>query len=64
MKNVKRTDQQVKLGNIYSDKFNGCSYAGNVLHRGGLCPTLRTFQGGNAQPLIVVKNFNHKYNAR
>lgn len=31
---------------------------------GGLCPTLRTFQGGNAQPLIVVKNFNHKYNAR
>lgn len=31
---------------------------------GGLCPTLRTFQGGNAQPLIVVKIFNHKYNAR
>lgn len=50
-----RETKQIKLGNIYSNKFTGCSYAGNVWSRGGLRPTLRTFQGGNAQPLIIVK---------
>ena len=42
------------IGNIYSKDFS-TGYAGNVWAKNGLCPTLRTFQGGNAQPMIVVE---------
>ena len=43
------------LGNIYSKDF-GTGYAGNVWSVNGISPTLRTFQGGNAQPLVVLRN--------
>ena len=40
-----------RLGNIYG--FDGGNYAGNVYDVNGLSPTIRTYQGGNAMPLIV-----------
>ncbi len=49
------TRNPICLGNIYSKK-NGTGYAGNVWDCKGISPTLRTFQGGNAQPLIIVKD--------
>ena len=41
-----------KIGNIYG--FDGGNYAGNVYDQNGLAPTIRTFQGGNQQPMIVA----------
>lgn len=41
----------IKLGNIYG--FDGGNYAGNVYDKGGLCPTLRSHQGGNQEPMIT-----------
>ncbi len=40
-----------KLGNIYG--FDGGNYAGNVYDDEMLSPTIRTYQGGNQQPMIV-----------
>ena len=48
-------NKPICLGNIYGNVY-GTGYAGNVWSVGGLCPTLRTFQGGNAQPLVIVKH--------
>ena len=42
----------IKLGNIYG--FTGGSFAGNVYSIKGIAPALKTMQGGNRQPLIVV----------
>ena len=47
------------LGNIYSKDFKG-GYAGNVWSVVGASPTLKTMQGGNNQPLIIVINQNDK----
>lgn len=41
-----------RLGNIYG--FDGGNYAGNVYDKKNLRPTIRTFQGGNQQPMIVA----------
>lgn len=41
-----------KLGNIYG--FDGGNYAGNVYDDEMLSPTIRTYQGGNQQPMIVA----------
>ena len=43
----------IKLGNIYG--FTGGNFAGNVYSAKGIAPALKTMQGGNRQPLIVVK---------
>ena len=43
----------IKLGNIYG--FTGGSFAGNVYSAKGIAPALNSMQGGNRQPLIVVK---------
>ena len=44
----------IKLGNIYG--FTGGNFAGNVYSIKGIAPALKTMQGGNRQPLIVVKS--------
>lgn len=44
--------KEKRLGNIYG--FNGGNYAGNVYDKQGLSPTIRAFQGGNQQPMIVA----------
>ena len=53
-----------KLGNIYG--FAGGNFAGNVYSAKGIAPALKTMQGGNRQPLIVVKMRNEmsKYRIR
>ena len=43
----------IKLGNIYG--FTGGNFAGIVYSAKGIAPALNTMQGGNKQPLIVVK---------
>ncbi|MCM1236882.1 MAG: DNA cytosine methyltransferase [Ruminococcus flavefaciens] len=43
--------EEKRLGNIYG--FDGGNYAGNVYDKDGLSPTIRTYQGGNQQPMIV-----------
>lgn len=41
-----------RLGNIYG--FDGGNYAGNIYDDEMLSPTIRTYQGGNQQPMIVA----------
>ena len=41
-----------KLGNIYG--YTGGSYAGNIYSVNGLSPTIKTMQGGNKQPMIII----------
>ena len=53
--NLLLKDTVLKMGNIYSSDFKGGNYVGNVWSKNGLSPVIRTFQGGNAQPLIVIK---------
>lgn len=50
----------IKLGNIYG--FEGGNYAGNVYDIDGIAPALRTCQGGNQQPMIIIndKGFTNK----
>lgn len=43
--------EERRLGNIYG--FDGGNYAGNVYDKEMLSPTIRTYQGGNQQPMIV-----------
>lgn len=43
--------EERRLGNIYG--FDGGNYAGNVYDKEMLSPTIRTYQGGNRQPMIV-----------
>ena len=40
-----------RLGNYYG--YDGGTYAGNVYDSGGICPTLKTAQGGGRQPMTV-----------
>lgn len=44
--------EERRLGNIYG--FDGGNYAGNVYDKEALSPTIRTYQGGNQQPMIVA----------
>lgn len=43
--------EERRLGNIYG--FDGGNYAGNVYDDKMLSPTIRTYQGGNQQPMII-----------
>lgn len=43
--------EERRLGNIYG--FDGGNYAGNVYDKEALSPTIRTYQGGNQQPIIL-----------
>ena len=47
-----RMEEVNKIGNVYG--FNGGNYAGNVYGVNGIAPTIRTYQGGNQQPMIIV----------
>lgn len=44
-------EREVRIGNLYG--FDGGNYAGNVYDRNALSPAIRTYQGGNQQPLVV-----------
>lgn len=44
--------KEKRLGNIYG--IDGGNYAGNVYDEEMLSPTIRTYQGGNQQPMIVA----------
>ncbi len=44
--------EEKRLENIYG--FDGGNYAGNVYDKESLSSTIRTFQGGNQQPMIVA----------
>lgn len=41
------------LGNVLGENY-GSNFAGNVYDKNKLSPTIRTFQGGNQQPMIVA----------
>ena len=45
----------IKYGNIYSKRFTGMSFAGNVWDSNGLSPAIKTMQGGGCEPMIIVK---------
>ena len=47
-----RMEEVNRIGNIYG--FNGGNYAGNVYGVNGIAPTIRTYQGGGQQPMIIV----------
>lgn len=52
--------EERRLGNIYG--FYGGNYAGNVYGQEMLSPTIRTYQGGNQQPMIVAMRGRNPYN--
>lgn len=52
--------EERRLGNIYG--FDGGNYAGNVYDDKMLSPTIRTYQGGNQQPMIVAIRGRNPYN--
>lgn len=47
----KNTQKEIKVCNIYG--FDGGNFAGNVYDADGLSPCLRTFGGGNQQPMVI-----------
>lgn len=44
--------EERRIGNIYG--FDGGNFAGNVYDKDSCSPTIRTYQGGNQQPCVVV----------
>ena len=38
-----------RLGNVYNEKFTGCSFGGNVWDKNGLAPTLKTTSAASQQ---------------
>ena len=46
--------EPVRLGNIYGDHC-GTGFAGNVWDAEAISPTLMTMQGGNRQPMVIVR---------
>lgn len=46
--------EPIRLGNIYGEHC-GTGFAGNVWDTEAISPTLMTMQGGNRQPMIMVK---------
>lgn len=56
---VNKSIEPIRLGNIYGEHI-GTGYAGNVWDKDSICPTLMTMQGGNRQPMVVVKENNKK----
>ena len=51
--------EPVRFGNIYGEKF-GTGYAENVWDKECISPTLMTMQGGNRQPLVIVREATKK----
>lgn len=47
-----------RLFNVYSEKFTGLSYAGNVYDTKFLCPTLLTFPGGGVPMILIDGSYN------
>lgn len=41
-----------RLGNVYNEKFTGCSFGGNVWDKNGLAPTLKTTAAASQQFVI------------
>lgn len=54
--------EERRLGNIYG--FGGGNYAGNVYDDEMLSPTIRTYQGGNQQPIIIERSESERYRLR
>ena len=52
-------EEPIRLGNIYGEQF-GTGYTGNVCDKESISPILMTMQGGNRQPMVVVKTNNSK----
>jgi DNA (cytosine-5)-methyltransferase 1 len=48
-----------RLFNIYGDD-KGTSFAGNVWDKEAISPTLTNMQGGNRQPMVLIKNATKK----
>lgn len=44
----------IRIGNIYGDD-KGTGFAGNVWSKDAMSPTLTTMQGGNRQPMVMVR---------
>lgn len=49
---------EIRIGNIYG--FTGGNFAGNVYDANGICPCLRTFGGGNQQPMVIVYEYQNQ----
>lgn len=43
------------LGNVYSDRFTGGTYGGNVYGTDALCPAMGTMQGGGGDSLTSAR---------
>lgn len=53
-----------RLFNVYSEKFTGLSYAGNVYDTGFLCPTLLTFPGGGVPMIVLIGDCGNEYDTK
>lgn len=42
----------IRCGNIFG--FTGGSFAGNIYHPKGLCPTINCMGGGMREPMILL----------
>ena len=51
--------EPIRLGNIYGEHC-GTGYASNVWDKDAISPTLMTMQGGNRQPMVIVKEATKK----
>ena len=51
--------EPVRLGNIYGEQ-HGTGHAGNVWDKNAISLALMTMQGGNRQPMVVVRTNNKK----
>ena len=49
------TAQIIYLGNTYGEHIHD-GFGGAVFSKYGLCPAIKTCQGGNRQPMIVEEN--------
>lgn len=46
-------ESATKLGNVYSDEYQGCDFGGTVWDKNGLAPTLKTTSAASQQFVIV-----------
>lgn len=47
-------NRAILIGNFLNENY-GTSFAGNVYDQKGLCPTLRSSEGGHKQPHIITR---------
>ena len=50
----KANNKAILIGNFLSENY-GTSFAGNVYDKYGLCPTLRSSEGGHKQPHVIER---------